>query len=81
MSLMDKNIIPQDFNLSLVFTDAIPVVFFALSTFSIGIRLKNPLFTAGAALCFAAGFFKVLWKLIVVLYKKIYGFFLFSLDF
>ena len=67
---MDKNIVPEDFNLALVFVDAIPVLFFALSTILIAARLKNFLFTAGAVLCFSAGFFKVLWKLIVVLHKK-----------
>ena len=67
---MTKDIIPEDFTLFLAFVDAIPVIFFGLSMIKIGMLFNSFLFLAGAILCFVGGAGKVLWKIIVVLYKK-----------
>lgn len=67
---MNKNVIPDDFTLSLVLVDAIPVLFFALNMALLGLIMNSSLFIIGALLCLYAGITKVLWKLIVVLKKK-----------
>lgn len=65
-----KDIVPDDFTLSLVIVDAIPVVFFTLSMIIVGMIFKSSLFICGASLCLFAGAAKVIWKLIVVLHKR-----------
>ncbi len=67
---MNKDNVPENFSISLVILDIIPVLFFALSSFFIAYKIHSKLFTFGALLCFCAGFCKVLWKFIVVVAKK-----------
>ena len=67
---MNKNTVPKNFTLSLVIVDAIPVVFFCLSILLITTKFKSKLFILGAILVAFAGLAKVLWKFIVVLFKK-----------
>ena len=67
---MTKETIPENFTLSLVLVDALPVLFFGGSMILIGLLFGSSLFLIGAALCFWAGTAKVLWKIIVVAKKK-----------
>ena len=67
---MTKDTIPENFTLPLVFTDAIPVIFFTLNMILLGKMFESPLFILGSLLCFLGGAGKVLWKLIVVLKQK-----------
>lgn len=67
---MTKDIIPNDFTLSLAVVDAIPVLFFCASIVTIGLLFKSIIFLIGAGLVLFAGAVKVLWKIIVVLKKK-----------
>ena len=60
----------EGFTLSLALVDAIPVLLFGGSCILIGLMFKSPLFITGAVLCFLAGFFKVLWKVILAVSKK-----------
>lgn len=60
----------EGFTLSLALVDAIPVLFFGGSSILIGLLFKSPLFITGAVLCFLAGLFKVLWKVILAVSKK-----------
>ena len=64
---MTKDIIPDDFTLSLALVDAIPVLFFGASMIVLSRLLHNTLFLIGALLVLFAGAAKVLWKIIVVL--------------
>lgn len=67
---MNKDIVPENFTLSLVLVDALPVLFFSGSVLLISILFHSALFFLGAMLCIWAGLAKVIWKLIVVLRKK-----------
>lgn len=67
---MTKDTIPQNFTMSLVLVDALPVLFFAASMVAAGFLLKSGLFLVGALLCLWAGAAKVIWKVIVVLKKR-----------
>lgn len=67
---INKDTIPQDFTLSLVLVDALPVLFFGASMILLGVIYSSLLFLLGAIACFYAGACKVIWKLIVVLKKK-----------
>ena len=67
---MTKDIVPENFTLSLAVVDALPVLFFGGSMILTGLLFGSPLFLIGAALCFWAGAAKVLWKIIVVTKKK-----------
>lgn len=67
---MNKDIVPENFSISLVILDLISVLFFSLSTFLIAYRIHSKLFIFGSILCFCAGFCKVLWKFIIGLAKK-----------
>ena len=67
---INKNTIPEDFTLSLVLVDALPVIFFGASAVVISLLFQSSLFLFGALLCLIGGAGKVLWKLIVVLKKK-----------
>lgn len=65
-----KDVVPDDFTLSLALVDAIPVFFFGLNCVVLGKLCNNLWFIIGAILCLWAGSAKVLWKFIVVLYKR-----------
>lgn len=67
---MTKDIIPDDFTLSLAIVDAIPVLFFCASMVVVGILFKSVLFVIGAAMTLFAGTVKVIWKIIVVQKRK-----------
>lgn len=67
---MNKKIVPKDFSLSLVLVDAIPVILFCMTMFVLTNRFPSKLFLFGVILVAFAGICKVLWKLIVVLFKK-----------
>lgn len=67
---INRNTVPEDFTLSLVLVDALPVIFFGASAVVISLLFQSRLFLAGALLCLLGGIGKVLWKLIVVLEKK-----------
>jgi len=67
---MTKDIVPENFTLSLTIIDAIPVIFFGATMLLIGRIFPNYIFLTGAVLCLFAGLCKVLWKVIVVLKKK-----------
>lgn len=58
------------FTISLALVDAIPVLLFGGSSILIGLLFRSPLFITGAVLCFFAGLFKVLWKIILAACKK-----------
>lgn len=60
----------EGFTISLALVDALPVIFFGLSMSIISSRIQCPLFTVGAVLSVAAGCCKVLWKLILGIWKK-----------
>lgn len=67
---MTKDMVPENFTLSLALVDALPVLFFGGSMILIGLLFDSPLFLTGAMLCFWAGAAKVLWKIIVAAKKK-----------
>ncbi len=67
---MTKDTIPDEFTLTLALVDAIPVVFFGLSCVRIGQLFHSVLFLVGAIACLAGGMGKVLWKIIVAIWKK-----------
>lgn len=67
---MTKDIIPDDFTLTLALVDGLPVLFFAGSMILISLMFRNKLFLFGALLCLFAGLSKVFWKIIVVLRRK-----------
>lgn len=67
---MTKDIVPEDFSMSLALTDLLPVLFFGLSMVVIGLLFKSLLFLFGASLCLFAGFCKVIWKIIVIVKRK-----------
>ncbi len=67
---INRNTVPEDFTMSLVLVDAVPVLLFGISMVVVSILLKSTLFMIGALLCLYAGAAKVLWKLIVVCRKK-----------
>lgn len=60
----------EGFTLSLALVDALPVLLFGASCILIGMIFKSPLFIIGACLCFAGGFMKVMWKVVLALKKK-----------
>lgn len=65
-----KDVVPNDFTLSLALVDAIPVIIFCLNMIIVGKTIDSSLFIFGAILCLWAGLAKVIWKIIVVLRKK-----------
>lgn len=67
---MTKDIVPENFTMSLALVDAVPVLFFCATMLLVGIFFKSFLFAFGAVLVLFAGAVKVLWKVIVVLKKK-----------
>lgn len=60
----------EGFTLGLALVDAIPVLFFGASMIMVATRFNSPLFIIGAVLSTLAGCFKVLWKLILGIWKK-----------
>lgn len=67
---MNKDIVPEDFNLGLVLVDLLPVLLFGGSAILFGILTSSFMIKIGAIICFLSGFLKVLWKLIVVIKKR-----------
>ena len=60
----------EGFTLGLALVDAVPVLSFGIGMAIIASRFDSPLFMVGAALSVLAGCFKVLWKLILGIWKK-----------
>lgn len=67
---VNKESVPQDFNLSLAVVDTIPVLLFGGSTILISLIFNSKLFLVGSLLCLFAGLSKVIWKIIVATKKK-----------
>ena len=68
---MTKDTIPEDFTLSLVIVDFIPVFLFIFIILVFSLKTySNYLIILGGFICFFSGIIKVLWKLIVVLKKR-----------
>ena len=67
---INKNIVPNDFTITLALIDFMPVIFFFGISIILSIMLKSNLFFIGAILSFISGFIKVIWKIIVVRKKK-----------
>ena len=68
---MTKDTIPEDFTLSLVIVDFIPVFLFIFTILVFSKKIYyDYLIILGGFICFFSGIIKVLWKLIVVLKKK-----------
>lgn len=65
-----KQNIPEDFPIALALVDAIPVLLFGISVLIMAGRLQNILFVVGASVITLAGCGKVLWKLILAVWKK-----------
>ena len=62
---MTKDIVPENFTISMALVDAIPVIFFGLSMIAISKIFGSVLFLIGAIIVFLSGALKVLWKVIV----------------
>ncbi len=60
----------EGFTLSLALVDAIPVLFFGASMILVAAKFDSPLFIVGAVISTLAGCCKVLWKLILGIWKK-----------
>ena len=60
----------EGFTLSLALVDAIPVLFFGTSMILVAAKFDSPLFIVGAVISTLAGCCKVLWKLILGIWKK-----------
>lgn len=60
----------EGFTLSLALVDAIPVLFFGASMIMVASRFHSSLFITGAVLSTLAGCCKVIWKLILGIWKK-----------
>ena len=67
---INKNIVPNDFTITLALIDFMPVLFFFGISIILSIMLKSNLFFIGSILSFISGFIKVIWKIIVVIKKK-----------
>ena len=72
---MTRDVVPENFTLSMALVDAIPVIFFGLSMIAISRLFDSTLFLIAAILIFASGAGKVFWKIIVALKKKNIWFF------
>lgn len=68
-SKITKESIPE-YTMGLVYVDLIPVVLFGINAILISILLNNYIMLVGSFLCLISGMIKVLWKGIVVKYKK-----------
>lgn len=60
----------KDFTLALALVDAIPVVLFGISMLIVAGRLQSIIFVIGASVITLAGCCKVMWKLILAIWKK-----------
>ena len=60
----------EGFTLSLALVDAIPVLLFGASMILVAAKFNSPLFIVGAVISTLAGCCKVLWKLILGIWKK-----------
>lgn len=60
----------EGFTLALALVDAVPVLFFGASMILVAARFNSPLFILGAVISTLAGCCKVLWKLILGIWKK-----------
>lgn len=60
----------EGFTLALALVDAIPVLCFGASMILVAAKFNSPLFIAGAFISTLAGCCKVLWKLILGIWKK-----------
>ena len=69
---MTKDTVPQNYTLALALFDALPVILFGLASWLLWQMCGNLLVLAGGIVCFAAGMLKVLWKIIVVVRKKLF---------
>ena len=67
---MDDMKVPEGFGLKLAMVDAIPVIEFSITMIIISLKFKSVLFNVGALFCILAGLGKVVWKLIMALFKK-----------
>lgn len=67
---MTKDIVPDNFTLSMALVDAIPVIFFGLSMIAISRLFDSVIFLIGAIIVFLTGALKVLWKVIVATKRK-----------
>jgi len=67
---MEENKKYEGFSLAMALVDALPVIFFGVSSVIIGLMFKSTLFIIGAVLVFLAGFLKVMWKLVLATAKK-----------
>ncbi len=67
---MNKNVVPENFTVSLALIDAIPVLFFGASMIAVSFIFDSYLFLIGAVICTLSGAIKVLWKIIVAIRKK-----------
>ena len=67
---INKNIVPNDFTITLALIDFMPVLFFFGISIILSIMLKSNLFFIGSIISFISGFLKVIWKIIVVIKKK-----------
>lgn len=67
---MTKDVVPNNFTLSLAIVDAIPVIFFGLTMVVVGKLFSSPLFILGAIISLLSGAVKVLWKVVVALKRK-----------
>ena len=70
MSKVTKESLPDDFTLSLVIVDSLPVIVFSISMLCLYQKFPSMIYLLGAVLCTLAGLLKVLWKLVVVLWKR-----------
>lgn len=57
---MNKNIVPDNFTVSMVIVDSFPVIFFSGTAILVGVMLKNPVFILGAIISALSGILKVL---------------------
>lgn len=67
---ISKDIVPDDFSLSLAIVDFFPCLFFLLTSIVLGLSLSSIIFIIGSIITFISGLIKVIWKLIVVFKKK-----------
>lgn len=69
-SKINRNIVPENFNLGLAIFDSVPVIFFSLAAILLGLAMDSLVFIFGGIISAISGLIKVIWKLIVVLKKK-----------
>ncbi len=67
---ISKDIVPNDFSLSLASFDFFPCLFFLLTSIVLGLSFSSFIFIIGSIITFISGLIKVIWKLIVVFKKK-----------